>query len=396
MELSLPTKDEFVSRWNAAKEQLETSNLDLLFVYSNDRAMHGPGNVRYFSDFPAHFEDTAVLIAKEGEPVLLTGPECKEYAQTVSFIDDIRVIEEFAMPDEEYPFTEMTSIADLVDELCGRTGRDCKRLGLVGLDIIPQMTFERVTEALSSGIEIIDAAKICWALRSKKSQWEQSVIQQGYELTGLVLERVLDILKPGITEFEVAAEIESIQRRQGCEATAVDTIVSFGQHNTYPIVNRPGKTVLKKNDFGLLTFGPRLHGYNPAIGRPFFVGKVPNEVLNAAKAALEAQKQCQEALKPGQVGGEVETVARNVLKKYKLEKYFVYAGIHSVGLAEFEPPILGPESKEVIEPGMIFSIDIPIFLTPWGGLRFEDGFLITEDGNIHLSDYHREIIGRGG
>ena len=107
MELSLPTKDEFVSRWNAAKEQLETSNLDLLFVYSNDRAMHGPGNVRYFSDFPAHFEDTAVLIAKEGEPVLLTGPECKEYAQTVSFIDDIRVIEEFAMPDEEYPFTEM-------------------------------------------------------------------------------------------------------------------------------------------------------------------------------------------------------------------------------------------------------------------------------------------------
>jgi Xaa-Pro aminopeptidase len=172
----------------------------------------------------------------------------------------------------------------------------------------------------------------------------------------------------------------------------VDTIVAFGGKNTHPIVNRPGFTQLKREDFGLLTFGPRLHGYNPSIGRPFFVGGGHDEIVEVAKIALDAQMECEQALEPGRVGSEVEAIGRKVLSRHGLERYFVYAGIHSVGVAEFEPPILAPKSEDVVRPGMVFSIDIPIFLAPWGGLRMEDGFLITDDGCEHISDYRREII----
>ena len=122
-----PPKDEFSNRCDTAKKQLELNDLDLLFIYSDDRMMHGPGNVRYFSDFPAHFEDVAIIISKESEPILVSGPECKEYANLVSTIKDVRVIEEFAMPDEDYPFTEMTGISSIVQEIEKAGGEKIKR-----------------------------------------------------------------------------------------------------------------------------------------------------------------------------------------------------------------------------------------------------------------------------
>ena len=388
----IPSIQEFQKRWSAAKKEMEHKGFDVLLVYSNDRAVHGPGHVRYFSNFPAHFEDVAVLFGREGDPILVTGPECREYAQNVSFVKDIRVIEEFAMPDEDYPYTEMTSIKNVVEELEERSDKSVKKIGFVGLDLIPHLTFQRICDALYSEIEVCDAQDICFKLRSIKSPWEIEIIRKGYELTRHVLDKLVKHISPGVTEIEVASEIEGFLRMHGSEGNAVDTIVAFGEKNTHPIVNRPGSTSLKKNDFGLLTFGPRFCGYNPAIGRPFFIGKGNEKIIDIAKIALEAQFECELNLKPGAVGREVEAVGRKVLAKHGLENYFVYAGIHSVGLAEFEPPILGTKSEDIIEPGMVFSIDIPIFLAPWGGLRFEDGFIITSDGNIPLSNFYREII----
>lgn len=387
-----PPKDEFSNRCGIAKKQLELNDLDLLFIYSDDRMMHGPGNVRYFSDFPAHFEDVAIIISKVLEPILVTGPECKEYANLVSTIKDVRVIEEFAMPDEDYPFTEMTGISRIVKEIEKAGGEKIRRLGIAGLNIIPFITYTRITEAMGPDIEIVDSDEIIYHIRSQKSDWEKQLMSRGYDLAGSALDEALKILKPGITEIEIAATIEKTQRENGAECAAVDTIVSFGRDNTYPIVNRPGSNRLNKDDFGILTFGPRIHGYNAAIGRPFFIGKPQKAIVEAVKTALEAQIACQQALKPGVQGYEVEAIGRKVLKKAGLEKYFVYSGIHSIGVAEFEPPIFGPKSRDIVKADMVLSIDIPIFLTPWGGIRFEDGFLITENGSKILSDYHREII----
>lgn len=106
---------------------------------------------------------------------------------------------------------------------------------------------------------------------------------------------------------------------------------------------------MKKNDFGILTFGPRINGYSVSIGRTFVTGKPPKEVIRSAEVALEAQNKCAELLKPGIEGRKIEEAARKILKNNNLEKYFVYSGIHSVGLSEFEPPIMGPSSKDVLE-----------------------------------------------
>jgi Xaa-Pro aminopeptidase len=90
-------------------------------------------------------------------------------------------------------------------------------------------------------------------------------------------------------------------------------------------------------------------------------------------------------LRPGIEGREVEALGRRIVSDAGLGSHFLYSGVHSVGVVEFEPPIFGPSSPAQLRENMIISIDIPLFNTPWGGLRIEDGYLITDKGAQRLS-----------
>jgi len=97
-------------------------------------------------------------------------------------------------------------------------------------------------------------------------------------------------------------------------------------------------------------------------------------------AANTAQRECRSALRPGVEGARVEAIGRRIMSEAGLGANFLYSGIHSVGVVEFEPPIFGPGSRGEIRENMVLSVDIPVFNTPWGGLRVEDGYLITKNG----------------
>ncbi len=90
-------------------------------------------------------------------------------------------------------------------------------------------------------------------------------------------------------------------------------------------------------------------------------------------------------MRPGVEGRAVEAAGRRLVEQAGLGRHFLYSGIHSVGVIEFEPPIFGPSSPAVLKPGMVISVDIPLFDAPWGGLRVEDGFLVTETGAERLN-----------
>ena len=107
--------------------------------------------------------------------------------------------------------------------------------------------------------------------------------------------------------------------------------------------------------------------------------------MRAVEVACRAQEACFRHLRPGVEGRAVEAVGRKVVEEAGLGQYFLYSGVHSVGVIEFEPPIFGPSSDAKLEPDMVISVDIPLFNTPWGGLRIEDGYLITERGAEKLN-----------
>mgnify|MGYP002266614092 FL=1 len=101
---------------------------------------------------------------------------------------------------------------------------------------------------------------------------------------------------------------------------------------------------------------------------------------------IKAQNLCAENLIPGKIGSCVEAIGRQVIKEAGYEKNFMYSGLHSVGVIEFEPPIFGPSSRTVIEKDMIISVDIPLFESDVSGMRMEDGYLITDTGARKLTD----------
>ena len=107
--------------------------------------------------------------------------------------------------------------------------------------------------------------------------------------------------------------------------------------------------------------------------------------------AIKSQEATAAALRPGVTGAELDAISREVCRAAGLERYFAYSGIHSVGVVEFEAPILTSRSTEPLSADMVFSIDIPIFFAPWGGLRVEDGFLVTAAGAEPLQKIAKEI-----
>ena len=215
--------------------------------------------------------------------------------------------------------------------------------------------------------------------RAQKSSAELEVIRYAYGIAEVGLNAGIEAIGAGVTEREVAAEIEASMRRAGAEGTGIDTIVASGP-NSRPILARSTFRRIEPNDLVLLTVAPRYQGYHAAIGRVVLVGNPGPEVRRALATAIRAQRAASEALRPGREGRQVEAVGRGIVDDAGLGQYFLYSGLHSVGVIEFEPPIFGPSSPATLRENMVISIDIPMFNTPWGGLRIEDGYAITATG----------------
>ncbi len=374
--------DEYRRRWQRIQALMAEHRLDLLLAYGDDRAVAGPAHVRWLANVPVHFEPMCLLIPASGAPTLLCGPESDRYALRVGQVADVRVLREFTHPDEDYPYSRIESLSEIVSAVAGDPGR-LQRVGLAGGSLMSAETVTALHAALPAA-EWVDVERPVGELRGQKSAAELAVIRYAYGIAEVGLAAAVDAIRPGVTERAVAAEAEAAMRRAGAEGTGIDTIVASGP-NSGPILARSTFRRISDTDLVLLTVAPRYEGYHAAIGRPVLLGDPGAEIRAALETAWRAQEACAAALRPGVEGRAVEALGREVVAAAGLGQYFLYSGVHSLGVIEFEPPIFGPSSAAVLAEDMVVSIDIPLFNTPWGGLRMEDGFVITATGAERLN-----------
>jgi Xaa-Pro aminopeptidase len=360
--------------------------LDLLVAYADDRATYGAAHARWLADFPVHFEPVCILLRQEGLPILLCGPESDAYARLVGTISDVRVLREFTHPDEEYTYSVIESLAEILAAGFGNL-RWIRKVGIAGRGLMSVDLLSAFQSTLADA-EWLEVEKDVSILRAVKSPAEVTVIRRAYQIAQLGMQAAIDTIKVGVTEREIAAEAESAMRRAGAEGTGIDTIVASGP-NARPILARSTFRKIQPDDLVLLTVAPRYEGYHGAIGRPVFVGRGDAEARRAFDTALTAQKNCAALLRPGIEGREVDALGRRTVGDSGLEQYYLYTGVHSVGVIEFEAPIFNAQNPIILQPNMCISIDIPLFNARWGGLRIEDGFLITESGaeSLHHTPY---------
>ena len=372
-------REEYPLRWKKVQQILKDQDLDLILAYADDRATYGTAYGRYFADMPVHFENVLVLFAKDRDPVLLVGPETDGYAQLRSTIRDIRVLAEFSAEDEDYPFSTVIPLQQIVADVATKADR----IGLAAKVHMSATLYEAILAALP-GAEFVNVDESMSVIRGIKTPAEIEVIRYAYKIADLGMEAAIRVIRPGITEREVAAEAEYVMRKAGCEGYGIDTMVASGV-NTDHIIARTTMRVIEENDVVCLTIAPRYEGYHGACARTVVVGEPGEKFRSALKASITAQETCAAHLFPGNVGSEVEQLGRNVMEQAGYGKNFMYSGLHSVGVTEFEPPILGPSSTAKIQENMVISIDIPLYEADIRGFRTESGYLITKNGPEKLT-----------
>jgi len=340
-----------------AKTLLEPLELEALYVTR-------PENVRYLSGFP-HPEDAQVLITPEGA-FLLTNPRYPEAER------------ESRIPARVLKREEREA---LFQDLRGRVGFEAEHL--------PYAALERLREL--SPAEWVPTKGVVERLRLKKTPEEVQRIRKAQALAEEALAHALTLLRPGVEEREVALEIEFFLRRRGAEGVAFPPIAASGARGALPHAGASEKR-LTAGELITLDLGAKVAGYHSDMTRTFALGKPSPEMRRVYQAVLAALEAALENLKPGRTGKEVDALARETLKRHGLDRHFVHSLGHGVGLAVHEGPSLSPYTEEVLEPGMVVTVEPGVYLPGVGGVRIEELVLLTEEGIELLSRFPRGYL----
>lgn len=231
---------------------------------------------------------------------------------------------------------------------------------------IPDVLFQPVKELVEQ-------------LRLVKDDVEIAHIRRAVAITDACFEHVLTVLRPGITERDIAVEIECFVRRQGAERESFESIVASGPLAASPHAHATDK-VIQGGELVKMDFGALWGGYAADITRTVAVGSADEKQRSVYAVVLEAQKAAMAAIHPGVSGRDVDAVARAVITEHGYGDYFGHGLGHSLGLHVHDGPGLSPSSPVVLEAGMIMTVEPGIYLPGWGGIRIEDDVLVTETG----------------
>ena len=360
---------------------LKAKNLDLALVYYDEFNI---GNGWYLTGWCPQFESGAVLILKDGSAMLLGGPESEPFAKLDSAITETRNFPVFMVPDEEYPNATITDFPSLFEELTAKIGT-IRRAGLVGGGRMPADCYRQITEGFK-GVEIVDITDDYVPLRFDKSAWERGQIRAAFGLADQCYDAMSKAIAPGVMEIEVAAAGEFAARSRGATGFGFSAIVGSGARANAVVPTATTKR-LEAGDVVMIGIAPKVQGYAGVVGHTLpvsgeYTGS-QRELLHHLKEVFRLTKaQCV----PGRKGCEIDAPGRAYFEKHGLLKYLVCPFAHTIGLHEAEAPFFGPNSQDVLRPGMTICIDVSFFGHPeWNGARIETGYEITEHGPVPFS-----------
>ena len=229
-------------------------------------------------------------------------------------------------------------------------------------------------------------------LRVKKSKDEIKNIKKSCEISDKAFSGVLDYIKVGVKEIEIAAELEYRMKRLGSEKVAFDTIVASGFRSSIPHGTASDKKI-KKGEFIVLDFGNYYNGYASDITRTVFIGNPTKKDKKIYDVVFNAQKLAREAIKLGVKIKYLDSIARKHIESNGYGKYFTHSLGHGIGLDVHETPIVSYKNHNgVLEEGMVFTIEPGIYLPDYQGIRIEDTVAVKNKKGKTLTNSERELI----
>jgi Xaa-Pro aminopeptidase len=254
---------------------------------------------------------------------------------------------------------------------------------------------KRLEDVLPSRIRLKSASAMVERMRMVKDAQELKNIRAAVQLGASLFDRACGVLRSGVKETEVAAEMELAARKGGAEGMSFPTIIASGARSALPHA-RASSQPIAAGSFVVCDFGVILGGYCSDQTRTMWVGKPSHAVPVAARRAYEAVKEAQAAsiaaVKPGASVGDVDAAGRKVLKKAGLAQYFTHSTGHGVGLEIHEAPRVAAGQKEILQPGMVITIEPGVYFPGKWGIRIEDMVAVTKSGCEVLTPTSKDFL----
>ncbi|WP_186430006.1 Xaa-Pro peptidase family protein [Clostridium sp. BSD9I1] len=344
------------------REIIKKKGIDAVLLISNP-------NRNYMTGFTGD-ESFAILTLDKG--IFITDSRYTEQAQSQVEYYEVR----------QYKGAIADYLNEVIDELNIRT------LGFEE-DIL---TFkEYSTYKAKFKCELIPMEGMVEKLRLIKDSDEISAIKRAAAIADNAFAKILQFVKPGMTEREVGVELEYWLKRFGGSGLSFPSIVASGGRSSLPH-GQPTEKVIKMGDFLTLDFGCIYNDYCSDMTRTIVMGNATDKMLEIYNIVLEAQEAALKAFKPGVTGADVDKVARDIIKQRGYGEYFGHGLGHGVGRQIHEEPRVSPMGNTVLEPGMVVTDEPGIYIPDFGGVRIEDLVLITENGCEILSKSPKSLI----
>ena len=229
-------------------------------------------------------------------------------------------------------------------------------------------------------------------LRVLKDETEISYIRKAVEISDRAFSHILTFLRPGISEIDVAAELEDFMRRAGSERPAFTTIVASGQRGSLPHGFATEKLIVA-GEFVTMDFGAVYKGYHSDITRTVCIGKADAKQREIYDIVLQAQQLGVREIQTGRSGKAIDASVRRFLFDAGYARYFGHGLGHSVGLEIHEEPRLSPSSTcEALEKNMVITVEPGVYIPGWGGIRIEDTVLVTSSGGVSLTQSNKQFM----
>ncbi|MBB5324932.1 Xaa-Pro dipeptidase [Anoxybacillus tepidamans] len=355
-----------VQRMKKAQAILEKNGWEAVIASS-------PANFFYFTGtwLDSHERLQAVVIPRTGSASIIVHEMSRE---EISLPDEVQLI---LWKDGE---SAVKTLAGLLPEY-----------GVVAVD--NQWPSEKLIDLMSirKHLSFVKSTPVIGALRLRKDETEIELLRKSGEIADRVMKKIISFVKPGMTEKQVADELKRLFQIEGVERLSFQPIIGAGANGAIPH-HQSDETRLTEGDMIVIDMGGIKDHYCSDMTRTIVIGEPTEEMVKVYEIVRKAQDEAVKAIKPGVPMKLIDQVARSIISEAGYGEFFTHRTGHGLGIEVHEEPYLTSNNEQLLEEGMVVSVEPGIYLSGKFGVRIEDIVVVTSNGAERLNHFPRELI----